>query len=78
MPSVPPRVVSSSTTATGSSYPSAAPDLLADRLRRLLSDPDLAQQFGRRAHDDAGAFTYERMARAFEAAVDYAMDSARH
>jgi glycosyltransferase involved in cell wall biosynthesis len=54
--------------------PERNPDRLGDALRRLLSDPDAAAQMGRQGRLDAAAFNYDRMADAFEGAVEYACE----
>lgn len=50
---------------------------LAGALRRLLDDADAAARMGAQAREDVRAFTYERMADAFMAAVEYAIASRR-
>jgi glycosyltransferase involved in cell wall biosynthesis len=54
--------------------PERDPVRLGDALSRLLADPASAQRMGRQARRDAAAFNYERMANAFEAAVEYAVE----
>jgi glycosyltransferase involved in cell wall biosynthesis len=54
--------------------PERNPDRLGDALRRLLADPDAAAQMGRQARVDVAAFNYDRMADAFEGAVEYAIE----
>ena len=46
---------------------------LAEALRRLVADPELAGRMGDAGRHDAAAFTYERMAGAFLDAVAYAV-----
>ena len=46
---------------------------LADAIRRLVEDRELAATLGRRAREDAARFDYDRMAGAFEAAVEHAI-----
>jgi len=53
--------------------PERDPVALAGALRRLVADRDLALQLGRQAREDAAAFNYDRMASAFEAAVEHAI-----
>jgi glycosyltransferase involved in cell wall biosynthesis len=53
--------------------PERDPDRLAGALRRLLSDAEIASQLGRQARDDVADFNYDRMAGAFEAAVEHAI-----
>lgn len=53
--------------------PERDPAALAEALRRLVSDAELARRFGRQAREDAGQFDYARMAGAFEAAVEHAI-----
>ena len=45
---------------------------LAAAIRQLIDDPDLAARMGAAGRQDAGEFTYERMARAFLDAALYA------
>jgi glycosyltransferase involved in cell wall biosynthesis len=54
--------------------PERNPARLADALRRLLSDPASAARMGRQARLDAAEFNYDRMADAFEGAVEYAVE----
>jgi glycosyltransferase involved in cell wall biosynthesis len=49
---------------------------LASALRKLIDDPGLAARMGDAAREDVAAFSYERMASAFLAAVDYALRNA--
>ena len=42
-------------------------------MRRLLGDRDAAARMGRQARVDAAEFNYDRMADAFEGAVEYAV-----
>lgn len=53
--------------------PERRPEALAEALRRLLTEADLAAKLGARAREDAAAFTHERMAEAFEAAIEHAI-----
>jgi glycosyltransferase involved in cell wall biosynthesis len=53
--------------------PERDPVRLGDALRRLLDDRDTAQRMGRQARVDAAELNYDRMADAFESAVEYAM-----
>ncbi len=46
----------------------------ATRCSRLLSDRDAAARMGRQARFDAAEFNYDRMADAFEGAVEYAVE----
>jgi glycosyltransferase involved in cell wall biosynthesis len=52
-------------------------EALAGALRRLLEDGDTAARLGAQAREDVRAFTYERMADAFLAAVEHAIVSRR-
>jgi glycosyltransferase involved in cell wall biosynthesis len=54
--------------------PERNPERLGDALRCLLADRDAAAQMGRQARVDAAAFNYDRMADAFEGAVEYACE----
>jgi len=49
-------------------------DALAAAVRRLAEDPEHAARMGERAREAAAAFTHTRMADAFEAAVEYAVE----
>lgn len=53
--------------------PERDPVALAEAIRRLVADRELALALGRRAREDAAAFDYARMAGAFEDAVEYAI-----
>lgn len=52
--------------------PERDPDSLADALRRLVEDPELAARMGDNARADAAEFTYQGMAGAFLDAAEYA------
>ncbi len=52
--------------------PERNPGRLGDAMRRLLADPESAARMGRQARADAAEFNYDRMANAFEGAVEYA------
>ncbi len=54
--------------------PERNPQQLACALSRLVGDPELAQPMGRQARIDAAEFNYDRMANAFQSAVDYAVE----
>jgi glycosyltransferase involved in cell wall biosynthesis len=54
--------------------PERNPDRLGEALRLLLSDPESAARMGRQARVDAAEFNYNRMADAFEGAVEYAVE----
>jgi glycosyltransferase involved in cell wall biosynthesis len=54
--------------------PERNPDRLGDAMQRLLTDRDAAARMGRQARVDAAAFNYDRMADAFQGAVEYAVD----
>ena len=54
--------------------PERNPERLADALRRLLGDPESAARMGRQARVDAAEFNYDRMADAFEGAVEHAVE----
>jgi glycosyltransferase involved in cell wall biosynthesis len=54
--------------------PERSPDRLADALRRLMGDVESADRLGRQARIDAAEFNYDRMANAFERAVEYAVE----
>jgi glycosyltransferase involved in cell wall biosynthesis len=56
--------------------PERNPQRLADALSRLLNDRDSAAGMGRQARVDAAEFNYDRMADAFEAAVEHAIEHA--
>lgn len=62
--------------ANGWIVPERDPAALAAALRSVVEDADRARAFGEQARRDAAAFTYPRMAEAFEQAVEYAI--ARH
>jgi glycosyltransferase involved in cell wall biosynthesis len=53
--------------------PERNPDRLADAMQRLLADRDRAADMGRQARVDAAEFNYDRMADAFQNAVEYAV-----
>ncbi len=54
--------------------PERNPQQLASALSRLLGDRQSAQRMGRQARADAAEFNYNRMADAFQAAVEYAVE----
>ena len=54
--------------------PERNPQQLAGALSRLLGDPESAQRMGRQARVDAAEFNYDRMADAFQGAVEYAVE----
>jgi glycosyltransferase involved in cell wall biosynthesis len=53
--------------------PERNPERLGDAMRRLLGDPESAVRMGRQARADAAEFNYDRMADAFQGAVEYAV-----
>jgi glycosyltransferase involved in cell wall biosynthesis len=53
--------------------PERNPARLGDAIRRMLADPESAARMGRQARVDAAEFNYDRMANAFEGAVEYAV-----
>ena len=53
--------------------PERNPARLGDALRRLIADPEAARRMGHQARVDAAEFNYDRMADAFEGAVEYAV-----
>jgi glycosyltransferase involved in cell wall biosynthesis len=53
--------------------PERNPQQLADAMQRLLEDREAAARMGRQARVDAAEFNYDRMADAFEGAVEYAV-----
>lgn len=57
--------------------PERDPVALAGAIRRLVVDGELALRLGRQAREDAARFNYDRMAGAFEAAVEYAIAQRR-
>jgi glycosyltransferase involved in cell wall biosynthesis len=57
--------------------PERDPGALAGALRKLIADRSHAADLGERAREDVKRFTYERMADAFEAAVQRAIDTRR-
>jgi glycosyltransferase involved in cell wall biosynthesis len=57
--------------------PERNPDRLAEVLRRLLTDAELASRFGEQARRDAAEFSYLRMADAFETAIEHAIAANR-
>jgi glycosyltransferase involved in cell wall biosynthesis len=57
--------------------PEKDPDALSAALERLLGDEALARRLGAQARQDAAAFTHDRMAAAFEAAVGHAVRASR-
>jgi glycosyltransferase involved in cell wall biosynthesis len=59
----------------GRIVPERDPEALAGALRELMGDPALAERLGAQARIDARAFNYDRMATAFEQAVEYAVAS---
>jgi glycosyltransferase involved in cell wall biosynthesis len=63
--------------ANGFIVPERDTAALANAMRRLAADADLAEQLGEQARTDVGAFTHVRMAEAFVAAVDYAVSRRR-
>jgi glycosyltransferase involved in cell wall biosynthesis len=54
--------------------PERNPGRLGDAVQRLLGDRDAATRMGRQARLDAAEFNYDRMADAFEGAVEYAVE----
>ena len=54
--------------------PERNPERLGDAMRRLLGDPESAARMGRQARVDAAEFNYDRMADAFQSAVEYAVE----
>jgi glycosyltransferase involved in cell wall biosynthesis len=54
--------------------PERNPDRLGAAMQRLLTDRDAAARMGRQARVDAAEFNYDRMADAFQGAVEYAID----
>jgi glycosyltransferase involved in cell wall biosynthesis len=48
-------------------------EALADALRAMVAEPDLAAGLGQQAREDAREYDYSRMADAFEAAVERAV-----
>ena len=58
--------------STGIVVPEHDRNALADAIRRLAVDDELADALGERGSEHAATFTYERMADAFEAAIAYA------
>jgi glycosyltransferase involved in cell wall biosynthesis len=50
---------------------------LAAAVRRLVADPALAARMGDAAREDVSAFNYDRMASAFQAAVEHAIAAKR-
>ncbi len=57
--------------------PERDPSALADAMHALLSDASVASRLGTQARADAAHFNYDRMASAFEAAIEYAIAAAR-
>ena len=55
--------------------PEKEPSALRDALELLLRDPQRANWMGEQARVDAAAFSHDRMADAFEAAVAHAVRS---
>jgi glycosyltransferase involved in cell wall biosynthesis len=53
--------------------PERDPERLADAIERLLGDREAAARMGRQARVDAAEFNYDRMADAFQGAVEYAV-----
>jgi glycosyltransferase involved in cell wall biosynthesis len=53
--------------------PERDPEALSRAIRRLIEDPELARRMGDAGHEDVAAFTHERMANAFLAAVDHGL-----
>jgi glycosyltransferase involved in cell wall biosynthesis len=53
--------------------PENDPAALAEALRRLLGNPEQAARMGQAAREDVRAFSYQRMAQAFEDAVEHAV-----
>jgi glycosyltransferase involved in cell wall biosynthesis len=53
--------------------PERNPERLGDAIQRLLDDRDAAARMGRQARLDAAEFNYDRMADAFQGAVEYAV-----
>jgi glycosyltransferase involved in cell wall biosynthesis len=54
--------------------PERNPGRLGAALQRLLGDRESAARMGRQARVDAAAFNYDRMADAFQSAVEYAVE----
>jgi len=50
---------------------------LADALRKLVADPELATRMGEAGREDAAEFNYEQMAGAFLDAAEYAIRARR-
>jgi glycosyltransferase involved in cell wall biosynthesis len=53
--------------------PERNPERLGGAMQRLLGDREAAARMGRQARVDAAEFTYDRMADAFQGAVEYAV-----
>ncbi len=53
--------------------PERNPERLGEAMQRLLGDRDAAARMGRQARVDAAEFNYDRMADAFQGAVEYAV-----
>ncbi len=58
--------------------PEQDPTALANALRKLIEDPQLAARMGDAGHEDVAEFNYDRMASAFVAAAEYAISAQRH
>lgn len=58
--------------------PEREPRALAEALRKLVVDRSHAAELGERAREDVGRFNYDRMAAAFEAAVEHAVASGQN
>ncbi len=56
--------------------PERSPERLAAALQRLLMNAELAARLGENARRDVSAFNYDRMASAFEAAIEHAIAAA--
>ena len=72
--SAPPSAAWSATGRTATSCPSATPVASAMPFSRLVGDRESAAQMGRQARIDAAEFNYDRMADAFQGAVEYAVE----
>jgi glycosyltransferase involved in cell wall biosynthesis len=64
--------------SNGFVVPEGDVDGLRDAIQALMADPGRAEAMGRQARADVQRFSFERMADAFEAAIDHAMVTRRN
>jgi len=64
---------------TGLVVPERDPEMLGAAMARLLADDALATELGEKGRERVGSYTFDAMAEAFEAAVEYGIGSrSRH